>query len=249
MTLGTILQLIAVIGALVSAVMWVVNTIRHRSHLAQCVQDLQRHRRLDKRLIGCVLEMEHILDRTPAQAPDDPTLPEQLVGHARFLFGLRQEAIQNTRSLARHAVRLGWSDAQLSRVTPAARRCEIAHGALMNAFQVMAEATKEYERGLSMALLLSGDGSEARALVAPVRLLDESAAEEVAKLGDLCEKELVKTADACRLRFGSSALFDTKWPVRRSEVPEELGDPYQGEHRPIGWNGLGPQPMLHVDAK
>jgi hypothetical protein len=247
--MSTVLQLIAVTGVLAGAFMWVANTFRHRRHLAQCVQDLQRHRRLDRRLIGCVTEMEHILDRMPSQEPDDLTVPEELVGHARFLFGLRREAGDNAADLARHAVRLQWSDAYLSKATLAGRRCELAHGALVNAFQALADATREYERGLAMALLRSGDGPEARALTVPVRLLDESAAVEVARLREVCSRALANAADACSLRFESSATFDTKWPVRRSEVPEEHQDPYKGELRPMGWKGLGPQPILHVDAK
>jgi hypothetical protein len=119
----------------------------------------------------------------------------------------------------------------------------------VNAFQALSDATREYERGLSMALLRSGDGPQARAMTAPVRLLDESAAVEVARLREVCGRALVNAADACRLPFESSATFDTKWPVRRSEVPGEHEDPYRGEHRPMGWQGFGPQPMLHVDAK
>src|SRR4051812_42273198 len=113
--------------------MWIVNTCRHRSHLSQCVQDLQRHRRLDQRLIGCVNEMERILDGTPPQA-SDAEIPEELVGHARYLFGLRQEAADNAARLSRHAVRLRWPDGYLGKATLAGKRCEVAHGALIRAF-------------------------------------------------------------------------------------------------------------------
>ena len=128
------------VGAGGAAVMWLVHTVRHRQHLSQCVQDLQRHRRLDRRLVGCVTEMEWILDDLPAAA-SAAEIPEELVGHARYLFGLRQEAADN-----------------------AARQ----------AFDALVNATREYERGLAIALLNSGDGSSARALAMPVRLLDES---------------------------------------------------------------------------
>jgi hypothetical protein len=229
--------------------MWAASTFRHRRHLSQCVQDLQRQRRLERRLIGCVAEMEHLLDRMAPQEPDDLTVPEELVGCAQFLYALRQEAGDQATDLSRHAVRLQWPDVYLSKATLAGRRCELAHGALVNAFQALSDATREYERGLSMALLRSGDGPQARAMTAPVRLLDESAAVEVARLREVCGRALVNAADACRLPFESSATFDTKWPVRRSEVPGEHEDPYRGEHRPMGWQGFGPQPMLHVDAK
>lgn len=247
--MDTVMRFVAVAGALAGLVMWVANTVRHRRHLSQCVQDLQRQRRLDRRMIGCVIEMEHILDRMPPQQADDQTVPEELAGHVRFLFGLRQEAGDNAADLARHAVRLQWSDAYLSKATLAGRRCELAHGALVNAFQALADAAREYERGLPMALLRSGDGPKSRPLIAPVRLLDESAAVEVARLREVCGQALVKAADACRLPFETSGTFDTKWPVRRSEVPEDQTVHYGGEPRPMGWHGLGPQPMLHVDAK
>lgn len=199
--------------------------------------------------MGCVVDMEYILDGIPAQAPDVDTVPEELVGHSRFLFGLRQEASDNALNLARHAVRLRWPDAYLARMTLAGRRCELAHGALVNAYQALADATNEYERGLARALLLSGDGPGARALTAPLRLLDEGAAAEVANLRQACRRALTNVGEACNLRFETSAIFETNWPVRRSEVADPSVDPYRGETQPMGWKGLGPQPLLHVDAK
>lgn len=245
--MAVVAQLIGVIGVLAGAAMWVSNTIRHRRHLSHCVQYLQRQRRLDRRLVGCVTEMERILDEMPPQLPEDGSIPDELEGHVRFLFGLRREAAEDAANLARHKARLQWSDVYLSRATLAGRRCELAHGALVNAFRAMSDAANEYERGLPMALLRSGDG--AHPLTAPVRLLSEPAAVEVAGLREACSQALVNAADACRLRFESSATFDTIWPVRRSEVTNQHGDPYGGELRPIGWHGLGPQPMFHVDAK
>ena len=142
----TVITVVAFAGVLGGLFMWFVQTLRHRSHLAQCVQDLQRQRRLDRRLTGCVNEMERILDRTPRQTSDEQ-VPEELVGHAHFLFGLRREAADNALQLSRHAVRLRWPDGYLGKVTLAGRRCEVAHGALVTAFQALADATREYERG------------------------------------------------------------------------------------------------------
>lgn len=246
---GVVGEILAVMGALAAGVMWVLSSLRHRSHLSQCAQDLRRQQRLDRRLCACIAEVEHMLDRMPAQAPDEVVVPEELVGHVRYLYGLRQEAQDNAFNLGRHAVRLQWPDAYISKATTAARRCEIAHGALVSAFRAMAEAAREYERGLPMALMKSGDGPGARSLTAPVRLLDEESAGEVAKLREVSRGALTTAAEACGLRFETSALFDTKWPVRRSEIPCEHADLYCGEIRPMGWNGLGPQPLLHVDAK
>ncbi|MBY9074232.1 hypothetical protein K1X13_05290 [Nocardioides sp. WL0053] len=245
---ATILSVIALGGTVAGAVMWVVNTFRHRSHLSQCVQDLQRHHRLDRRLIGCVNEMERILDGAPPQS-SGAEIPEELVGHARYLFGLRQEAADNATRLSRHAVRLRWPDGYLGKATLAGKRCEVAHGALIRAFQALGDATREYERGITSALLQCGDGPGARAPSNPVRLLNEPAAEEVARLREVCEEALTHTADACNLRFYSHAVFDTKWPVRRSEIMELGTDPYKGEVKPMRWTGFGPQPLLHVDAR
>jgi hypothetical protein len=246
--MATTLSVIALVGTVAGGAMWAVNTCRHRSHLSQCVQDLQRHHRLDRRLIGCVNEMERILDGTPPQA-SDAEIPEELVGHARYLFGLRQEAADNATRLSRHAVRLRWPDGYLGKATLAGKRCEVAHGALIRAFQALSDATREYERGIAPALLQCGDGPEARTSSSPVRLLNEPAAEEVARLRKVCEQALTHTADACNLRFQSHAVFDAKWPVRRSEILEVGTDPYKGEVKPMRWTGFGPQPLLHVDAR
>lgn len=66
----------------------------------------------------------------------------------------------------------------------------------------------------------------------PVRLLDEEAATEVAGLREQCRRALTNAADACGLRFETNAIFEQKWPVRRSEVPDPGQDPYGGEVRP-----------------
>jgi hypothetical protein len=247
-TLNTVLGLIAIAGAVGGALMWSVHTVRHRRHLEQCVQDLQRQRRLDLRLVGCVVEMEHILDRLPAQ-PVDGTVPEDLVGHTRYLFGLRREAEDNAWELSRHAVRLRWPDGYLGKATLAGKRCTLAHGALVTAFQALADAAREYERGLPAALKMCGDGPEARSLSMPLRLLDDTSAAEVARLRAVCERALTHAADACNLRVRSHTVFDTIWPARRSELPSTETDPYQGEVRPMSWSGFGPQPLVHVDAR
>lgn len=246
--MNTVLQVIAVVSAVAGALMWGMHTVRHRSHLAQCVQDLQRQRRLDLRLIGCVTEMERILDRLPAQK-SSASLPEELVGHSRYLFGIRREATDNAWQLSRHSVRLRWPDGYLGRATLAGMRCSVAHGALVTAFQALADAAREYERGLSAALLQSGDGPQARSLSMPLRLLDEVSAAEVARLREVCERALTHAADACNLRIRTHTTFDTIWPVRRSEIAIDVTDPYQGEIRPLSWTGFGPQPLLHVDAR
>lgn len=47
------------------AVMWGVKSARHRSHLGQCWAWLHRLDRLDRRLTGCVTEIERYLQRQP----------------------------------------------------------------------------------------------------------------------------------------------------------------------------------------
>lgn len=247
--MASILNIIALVGAAFGSVMWIVTTMRHRNHLSECVQDLQRHRRLDLRLIGCVNELERILDHLPAQAVANVEIPEQLVGHYRYLYGLRQEAADNATHLGRHAVRLRWPDGYMGKATLASKRCEVAHGALVNAFQALADAAREYERGFATALLRSGDGPEVRGLSMPVRLLDDSGAMEVVGLRRACEQALTHAADACNLQFHSPAVFETRWPVHRSETLGPDVDPYGGEVKPLAWTGLGSQPLLHVDAR
>ena len=50
----------------------------------------------------------------------------------------------------------------------------------------------------------------------PLRLPDETAYEEVARLRDVCEQGMTHAVDACNLRFMSAAIFDVTWPIRRS---------------------------------
>lgn len=241
-------SLTGLVGTASAAVMWLVHTFRHRRHQSQCVQDLQRHHRLDRRLVGCVNEMEWILDAMPACA-SSADVPEELVGHARYLYGLRQEARDNAARLSRHAVQLRWPEGYLAKVPLAGLRCQLAHDALIQAFEALADASREYERGLGPALLGSGDGAGARTSSMPVRLLDESSAGVVATLREVCERALTRVADACNLPVRSHTVFDATWPVRRSEVASTETDPYMGELRPLGWQGFGPQPLLHVDAR
>jgi hypothetical protein len=244
-TLAPLLGLITFGGFVL---MWSCTTIRHRSHLSQCVFDLQRQRRLDRRLAGCVADVEQILDRLPA-SDSTGEIPEVLVGHVHYLYGIRREATDNVRRLSSHAVRLRWPDGYLSRATLAGKRCELAHGALVTAFQTLADAALEYERGIPAALQGSGDGADKRALTMPVRLLDEVAAQEVARLRDVCETALANTAAATGLRNQAFLALDATWPVRRSEAAVLAPNPYLGEIRPMGWKGLGPQPAIHVDAR
>ncbi len=192
--------------------------------------------------------MEQILDELPPSkwAGD---VPEELVGHVRYLNGLRVEASDNAVRLSSHAVRLRWPDGYLSRMTLAGKRCELAHGALVTAFRTLADAAREYERGLAAALQACGDGPEGRALTMPVRLLDEVAAEEVARLRDSCDAALAHTAAATGLRNEAFLLLEATWPVRRSDAANLAPDPYRGEIGPMGWRGFGSQPLLHVDAR
>src|SRR5689334_12212531 len=102
---------------------------------------------MDLRLVGCATEMERILDVLSAHTTEG-AVSEELVGHARYLFGLRSEAEDNAEELSRHAVRLSWPDRYLGRTTLAGKRCTLEHGASMIAFRALADATQEYERGV-----------------------------------------------------------------------------------------------------
>jgi hypothetical protein len=245
---STIATSVGLVATAVFAVMWFLDTLRHRSHLQQCGGDLRRQRRLDQRLAGCVADMERILDELPpSNSPHE--VPEVLVGHVHYLNSLRVEASDNATRLGCHAVRLHWPDVYLSRLTVAGKRCQLAHGALITAFQTVADAAREYERGLAGALQGCGIGPEGRAPSMPVRLLNESAADEVARLREKCDVALAHTVAATRLRIEAFILLEATWPVRRSEAAALGADPYGGEIRPMGWRGCGGQPLLHVDAR
>jgi hypothetical protein len=246
--LSTIAAAIGITSSAIFALMWACNTLRHRSHLNQCLQDLRRQRRLDRRLTGCVAEMELILDELPPSKGADQ-VPEELVGHAHYLHSVRVEASDNALRLGSHAVRLRWPDGYLSRATLASKRCELAHGALVTAFGTLADAAREYERGLAVALRHCDGGLELRAATMPVRLLDEAAAEEMARLRKTCDAALAHTAAASGIGNEAFLLLEATWPVRRSEAVALAADPYRGEIRPLGWRGFGAQPLLHVDAR
>lgn len=192
--------------------------------------------------------MERILDNLP---PSDAAtqVPEALVGQVNYLHSLRVEATDNATRLGSHALRLHWPDVYLSRGNLSSKRCQLAHGALLTAFQSLAEAAREYERGLIRALETCGDGPTSRTPSMPVRLLDESGADAVARLRDTCDTALAHTVAVTRLRNAFLTVFEATWPVRRSEVDVLGADPYNGEVRPLGWAGFGDQPMLHPDAR
>lgn len=246
--LSTIATAVGLVATAFFIVMWVCDTLRHRSHLQQCLLDLRRQRRLDKRLAGCVADMERILDGLPSSKSPNQ-VPEALVGHLHYLNNLRVEAADNATRLGRHAVRLCWPDVYLSRGTPAGHRCQLAHGALITAFQTLADSAREYERGLGRALQACGNEEGVRTASMPVRLLDESAADEVARLRESCNVALADAVAVTRLRNEPFILFEATWPVRRSEAAAMGAAPYAGEIRPMGWRGLGGQALLHVDAR
>jgi hypothetical protein len=247
-TLSTVATAVGLIATAFFIVMWFCDTVRHRSHLQQCLLDLRRQRRLDQRLAGCVADMERVLDGLPpSNSPDE--VPEALVGHVHYLNSLRLEAIDNATRLSSHAVRLRWPDVYLSRGTPAGKRCQLAHGALITAFQTLADSAREYERGLGRALQTCGKEAGVRTAGMPVRLLDKAAADEVARLRESCNVALAHTVAVTRLRNEPFVLFEATWPVRRSEAAAMGGDPYAGEIRPMGWRGSGGQALLHVDAR
>lgn len=142
--------------------------------------------------------MERVLDRLEPPASEEE-VPEELVSHVRYCSscGEKRETTQgNSHGMQFNFVGL------TATCPPRAwqgERCQLAHGSLIKAFQALAEASREYERGLRRALQTCGDGPDARPLRTPVRLLDEEGAEEVARLRDDCGSALTETADALRL--------------------------------------------------
>lgn len=97
------------------------------------------------------------------------------------------------------------------------------------------------------AALQSG-GPRLDQLTAPVALLDEAAASELARLRTRFDEAFRAAADICGLRGWALTMYEAKWPIRVSELPDSATELYRGEVRPMGWTGLGSQPILHVDA-
>jgi hypothetical protein len=234
----------AAIGLLVCVAGWLAQWVRHRSHLQQAAQDLRRFHRLSCRLGGCVWELHHYLTD---QVEPQTDLPEPIVGHMRYLFGLRQDSQDHASQVGRHSVRLRWPDTYLTRWTATAKRCELVMEKLRVAGESLAQACRLYEMGVAAAL--ASDGPKADQLAAPVALLDEANATELAKLRSRFEEALRAAAEICGLRGWAMTMYEAKWPVRVSELPDSVAQLYHGEVRPMGWTGLGSQPILHVDAR
>ena len=118
--LPTLLESTSFVAAACAALAWISQAMRHRSHMSQCVQDLQRHLRLDNRLVRYVTVIERHLDETPATTGHE--IPEAIAGEVRFLHALQSRAEDNAHELGRHAARLRWSDGYLQRLPLTSRR-------------------------------------------------------------------------------------------------------------------------------
>lgn len=181
------------------------------------------------------------------QVEPQTELPEPIVGHMVYLFGLRQESEDHASRVGRHSVRLHWPDSYLPHWTSTAKRCELAMQQLRIAGESLAQACRLYEKGTAAALL-SG-GLRADQLTDPVALLDEASASELARLRTRFDEAFRAAADICRLGGWAVTMYEAKWPIRVSELPDSAGELYRGEVMPMGWIGLGSQPILHVDAR
>jgi hypothetical protein len=239
-----LLQPAAVIVLLGGVVGWIAQWVWHRSHLQQATQDLQRFHRLSRWLSGCVWELHQYL---AGQVEPQVDVPEPIVGHMRYLSGLRQESEDYASNAGRHSVRLRWPDSYLTRLTPTARRCELVTEKLRVAGESLVQACRLYEMGTTDAL--RSGGPRADQLAAPVALLDEATASELARLRNRFDEALRAAADICRLDGWAWTMYEAKWPIRVSELPDSAAELYRGEVRPMGWTGLGSQPFLHVDAR
>lgn len=134
-----LLQPAAAITLLGAVTGWIAQWARHRSHLQQATQDLRRFHRLSCRLSGCVWELhQYLAGRVEPQVD----VPEPIVGHTGYLFGLRQESKDYASEAGRHSVRLRWPDSYLTRLTPTARRCELVMEKLRVAGESLAQACR-----------------------------------------------------------------------------------------------------------
>lgn len=121
------------------------------------------------------------------------------------------------------------------------------HGKLQVAGESLAQACRLYEMGTADAL--RSGGPRADQLAAPVALLDEATASELARLRSRFDEAFRAAADICRLQGWALTMYEAKWPIRVSELPDSAAKLYHGEVRPFGWTGFGSQPILHVNAR
>jgi hypothetical protein len=234
----------AAIGLLMVVAGWIVQWVRHRAHLQQAAQDLWRFHRLSCRLGGCVWELHSYL---VGQFEPQVDVPELIVGHTRYLFGLQQESGDYASQAGRHSVRLRWPDSYLSHWTSTAKRCELIMEKLRVAGESLAQACRLYDMG-AMAALQAG-GPRANQLAAPVALLDDASAGELARLRNSFDEAFRAAADICGIKGWAWTMYEAKWPIRISELPDSAGTLYRGEVSPMGWAGFGSQPILHTDAR
>jgi hypothetical protein len=223
---------------------WIAQSVQHRRHLSQTVEDLRRFHRLSCRLSGCVSELHHYLTLHPEKSDE---VPEPIVGHVVYLHSIRQESADQASRAARHPVRTHWADDYLSRRTPAAKRCELATEQVCLAASAIADACKLYEIRLGEALTSGGPRDDR--LVAPIAILDERSAKHLTELRTRFDEAARAIADVTRRDAWSLTMYESKWPIRISELPNSPGEPYGPEIRPMGWTGFGSRPIIHADAR
>lgn len=218
----------AAIGLLVCLAGWLAQWVRHRRHLQQAAQDHRRYYRLSCRLGGCVWELHHYL---VDQVEPQTDVPEPIVGHVVYLFALRQESDDHASRVGRHSVRLHWPDSYLPHWTSTAKRCELAMEHLQILGESLAQAGRLYEMGVAAAL--QSGGFKTDQLAAPVALLDEASASELVRLRSRFDGSFRAAAEICRLRGWAVTMYEAKWPVRISELPDSASELYLGEVKPM----------------
>jgi hypothetical protein len=225
---------------------WIVQSLQLRSHLSQAVQDLRRLHRLSRRLGGCVWELNQCV---ASQLKPIEEVSEPIICHVAYLFAIRQECGDLASQAARHSVRLRWADGYLSRRSLAAKRCELANENLRIAASALADACKVYERNIGQSLMSGTPSTSDIRPAAPITLLDEVSASQLAQIR-VCFDEAVRAlADVTGLRDWTVTMHESMWPIRHSELPASAGELYGGEIRPMGWTGFGSRPIIHVDAR
>ena len=205
--------------------------------------------RLNRRLRACVTDIELYLERGHPMVPG--MIPEQVVGHMRYLNGIRQECRDLASELGRHSVRLRWPDGYLNRVTLAGRRCETAHTGLGRAAESLALAAREYERMFGVVVNRHSADPAIATIPGPAEtlcLLDQAAAAELTAFRESFAEGVRAVSDVLYPGDRRNITIDGTWPIYRSEVDREA-DHYQGEVRPMAWTGFGDQPLTHVDAR
>jgi len=245
---ATAIAVITLCGAAATGAALLVERSVHRSHLAQAGRDHRRLHRLSKRLAGCAVDLERMLEAGVSPTGSD-TVPDSVAGHLVYLFGLRDESDLFVDRARSHGARLTWPHGYLRRRGLTARRCLAAHAALASAAEALSTAARAYEQDFVAAYKKLGGHPGHRTPAEPLLLLSMKRAHEIVAAREAFDEQMQLIATHTANRHPFHEHYRCEWPAFRSELASFDGDPYGGEVQPLSREGFGPVPVLHPDAR